>query len=390
MNDKKYDYFLVKNKKKNLLIFSYDIELGIYYQMIINGKLTEKKIVYKESFESFYVMEDFDGNIKIFCQDICGDIILCTLDGGHWKYKTLFYMKYNKIMPIEVKAFFSRKVIHLLYNMINENNDVEMIIHQPYKEINNLEPSEALINIDCYSNLSYYISQSNKSCVILINTMSYGIYKLSSRVFNISKDLWEKEMVIYISRMPYKDFSFCVVEDRSHYLIVTEENNINVLIYQYKDILTDKQMELQKNLILFEDKEVDSCVILTLDNVLWALWISNKKLYGCFSKNNGQDFSNPVIYKIFDNIIPTKAHYKEFVDKEKIHIENEIYIINNNSEVHLFLHELLEAQVALDIDNNKKYMDFEDIVYENIDINHKDIEDEYKSSKEKFSIKIDF
>lgn len=57
-------------------------------------------------------------------------------------------------------------------------------------------------------------------------------------------------------------------------------------------------------------------------------------------------------------------------------------------EVDLFLHELLVAQVALDIDSNKQHMKFKDIVYENININHKDIED--RSSEKKFSIKNGF
>ncbi|WP_195263546.1 hypothetical protein [Clostridium sp. 1001275B_160808_H3] len=373
MNEKKCDCFLVRNKMNSLLRFSYSNSLGIYYQTFRNGKWQEKDIIYKESFETFYVIEDFNGNVNVLCQDVCGDVVLCTLDDSRWKYKTLLHMKYNEIMPIELKAFFIGKKIHFLYNLINENDETQMIIHQHNKRLNDLAPSEVLITLDCYSNLSYYISQSYNYCVVLINTMSYGIYKLSSRVFNISKDLWEKEMIIYISRLPYKDFSFCVLENRCHYLIVTEENNLNVLIYQYKDILSDKQKELQKNLILFENEKVDSCTILTLDKVLWALWISDKKLYGCFSKNNGQDFSNPAVYKIFEDIMPTKAYYKEFIEENR-YIDNEIYIINYNNEVNLFLHELLIAKVDLDIDSNKQDVGFEDILYGNIEISYKDID----------------
>ena len=94
MNDKKYDYFLVRNKMKNLLRFSYDHRLGIYYEVLINGKWQKKEVIYKESFENFYVIEDFNKNINLLCQDVSGDIILCILDGYEWKYKTLFYMKY--------------------------------------------------------------------------------------------------------------------------------------------------------------------------------------------------------------------------------------------------------------------------------------------------------
>lgn len=381
MNDQKYNCFLVMSTKKNLLRFSYSTSLGIYYQVFINGKWLDKKIIYKESFENFYVIEDFKGNINILCQDVCGDVILCTLDEKDWKYKTLLYMKHNETMPIKVKAFFSRDKIHLLYNFIDNNKDLEKIVYQPYEELNKWASAEDIIKVDCYSSLSYYISQSYKYSVILINTMSFGIYKLSSRVLDLSKNIWGKEIVIYISRLPYIDFSFCVVENRSHYLIITEENKLNVVIYQYKEILLDKEMELQKNIILFEEEKVDSCIIMTLDKVLWALWISNKKLYGCFSTNNGQDFSNPEVYKIFNNKMPTKVCYKEFTgEEENKYRDNEIYISNYKGEVHLFLDELLDAQVALDIDNiNKLSTNFNDIDYKDRDINHKDIECNSKS-----------
>lgn len=380
MNEKKYNCFLVKDTEKNLLKFSYNTKFGIYYEKSINGKWQEKEVVYKESFENFYVMEGYDGSINIFCQDVCGDIILCTLEENLWEYKTILYMKHNEITPIEVKAFFSRKKMHFLYNLINEKDDIEMIIHQSCKGLSNWTSSEMLINIDCYSSLNYYISQSYNSCVMLINNIKEGIYKLSSRVFNLYKNLWEKEIVIYISRSPYKDFSFCVLENRSHYLIVTEENDLDILIYQYKDILTDKEIEMQKNIILFEHERIDSCIVLNLDNILWALWISDKKLYGCFSKNNGQDFSNPLVYKSFDNIMPEKANYKEFIHEENKYIDNEIYIFNHNGEVYLFLYELLLPQITLDINNSNKYISCEYISSENNNINYKDIEDKSKNS----------
>lgn len=384
MKNKKYDYFLVRNKDKKLVRFSYNIGLGIYYQIFINKKWSEKKTVYKESFEYFYLIEDFNHNINIFCQDICGDIIICTLEGREWKYKTLFYMKYNVITPIEVKGFFYKDKVNILYNIVDKYSNLEVLVHQSYNKLKKWTAPEIITKLDCHSNLSYDISQNYKYNVILINTMSSGIYKLISRTFNISRNSWGKEKIIYISRLPYIDFSFCISENRSHYLIITEENQLNIVIYQYREMKLNKETRLQKNIILFEQEKVDSCVIMLLDKVLWALWISNSKLYGCFSTNNGQDFSNPVVYRTFDNIVPVKAYYQEYIgDKENSYINNEIYVFNFNEEVHLFLNELLENQVILeeDNDNNSLITNLKDIIYENKSINYKGENLDYKDKK---------
>ena len=104
MNSEAYNDILIKTKYESLLRFSYDDKYGIYYEDI-NKEETKKNIVYRESFKYFYVTEDMNGNVNVICQDLCGDIILCIFMDGTWKYKTLFYMKYNFITPIKVKGF---------------------------------------------------------------------------------------------------------------------------------------------------------------------------------------------------------------------------------------------------------------------------------------------
>lgn len=346
MNNRKYQCFLVKNGDGILLKFSYDSKQGIYYEMYIKEKWSEKKNIYKESFENFYVLMDLNYKIHVFCQDICGDIILCTLEGMEWKYKTLLHMKYNIITPIEIKAFFSYQDIHLLYKILDKNTNSEFLVHQVAKEGVQWGYPSIIDKLDYYSRFDYHTSSNCRSNTILLNTMSEGVYKLMARNYNINEYRWGKEEIIYKSLLPYIDSTIFVEENRKHYLFIIQDNQFRKVIYQCKEI------GLPKNIILFEHEEIDSCLIVLLNEVLWTMWISEDKLYGCFSIDYGKNFNAPRVYRYFSNILPKRGLYQEcLIDKENKYISNDIYIINFELEEKLNLNKNLESQVAIEIDN---------------------------------------
>jgi hypothetical protein len=348
MTNEKYDCFLVKQKDGRLLKFCYDSQQGIYYQILMEHGWSERKSIYKESFEYFYVLEKCDRGIHVFCQDICGDLILCTLEGTEWKHKTLLHMKYDVITPIHIRAFFCYEDIHLLYNVVDKHTYSEVLVHQVVENEILLNSPQIIAKLDCYSRFPYGICQDYKSKAILLNTMLAGVYQLISRTFHINEGRWGKEEVIHTSLLPYIDFTLCVEENRKHYLFITQEDQVNRVIYQYKEI------GLQKNTILFQHESINSCVLIFWNKVLWALWICEDKLYGCFSTNYGQNFSNPEIYRQFDKMLPVKALYQEYLtDEQRDYSINEIYVMNLNGEEQLFLQELLENPVTTEIYDNK-------------------------------------
>jgi len=349
MTTEKYDCYLVKQKDGTLLKFSYDSQHGIYYKMLIKQKWSDKRSIYKESFGYFYVLEKWNGRIYVFCQDISGDLILCTLEETEWKYKILLHMKCDVIMPVYIRAFFYSDDIHLLYNVIDKRTYSEVLIHQIGKNgETGLQWSypQGITQLD-YHRLSYHISQDSKSNLILLNTMFAGVYQLTSRNFHIIEERWGKQEVIHTSLLPYIDFTFCVEEDRRHYLFITQDDQVNRVIYQYKKI------GLQKNITLFQDEKIDSCLLMLSNNILWALWICGYKLYGCFSTNYGQKFSKTKVYMDFDNGLPVKVLYQEYsADKQNKYNSHEIYVINMNGEEQLFSQELLVNSINSQVGDN--------------------------------------
>lgn len=338
MNNGNCVCYFVKHKDSTILKFSYDSSLGIYYQIVIKQKCSEKKIVYKESFEYFYVLEEPNGRINVFCQDICGDLILCTLEGKQWEYKTLLRMKYDAIMPIHFRAFFHLNNIDLLYNIIDKNTYSEVLVHQIAVNRDYWGKGEIITKLDYCHRAPYGIFQIGKSNLIILNTISSGGYQLISRNFHIIEGWWGKQEVIYTSALPFIDFNVCGEENRMHYLFITQESQFNRVIYHYKDIGEEK------NIILFQNKKIDSCLLILYGKMLWALWICKDNLYACHSENYGQNFSIPRVYKHFKNEVPVKAFYQEYSDdKKNEYISHDIYVLNINGEEQLFLQDLLES-----------------------------------------------
>lgn len=348
VTNEKYEFFLVKQKDGKLLKIFYDSQQGICYQILMKYGWSEKKSIYKESFEYFYVLEELDEKIHIFCQDICGDIILCTLEGQGWKHKTLLHMKYDIIMPIHIRALFSLQDIHLLYNVVDKHTYSEMLVHQVAKDGVLWSCPQIIFKLDCYSRVYYRICQECKSNIILLSTMLAGVYQLISRSFHIIEGRWGKEEVIYMSPLPYIDFTFCLEENRKHYLFITQDDHVNRVIYQYKEV------GLQKNTILFQYEKINSCTLILYNRVLWALWICDNKIYGCFSTDYGKNFSNPRVYRHFDKELPVKVLYQEYLaDNQNNYFINEIYVMNVNGQEQLLLPELLEAPIDTEVENNK-------------------------------------
>lgn len=335
MDSKFYNDFLIRKKDRSILRFSYDDEHGIYYEEI-NKRETKKNIVYKESFRYFYVTEDMNENVNVICQDICGDIILCIFINGSWKYKTLFYIKYNFITPINVKGFFLKRDFKVLYYLDSDSKNLFF-----YDNSNNYPI--AIYSENSCMNINFNILKVNNKAFVIINTTSLGIYKLLLKEFSIKDNNFIRNKIIYISKNQYIDYSYSINENQIHFLIIDNEHKKNSIIYTKSNIKNEKNSH--EDIILFEgESTISSCLIIQIKEVLWALWISENKLYGCYSLNSGEDFAEPLIYMDL-----TEKFIKK-IDLIEGNKNKEIYVIEKNGHLNLFLEELLEDKNNIDID----------------------------------------
>ncbi|WP_066894472.1 hypothetical protein [Clostridium nigeriense] len=326
MKEKNTD-ILLKVGEEKLLRFSYSDELGIYYEIINKCKIIKRKIIFRNSFKYFFVTLDVNRNINLICQDEVGNIILCILIEGKWKYKILFHMKYNFITPIKAKGFFNKKELKILFNL---DSDYKNIYYSDnYKSLSTIYNDNNDIDID------YDILENYKYVSLIINSVSFNIYKLIFKNFNKDDNIWSNNEIIYISRKDYIDKSYCLVNNKIHFLIVTQEENEKLIVY--KNITLCEKEELTRETIIFNDENIDSCLIIESKEVLWTFWISKNKLFGSYSVNEGEDFSSPLVYKIFKNEDVRKI---KFIEGNK---SREVYFYEEDGKIRLFLEDILKV-----------------------------------------------
>lgn len=356
MSKKIYNDIIIKTKDKDLLKFSYDDEIGIFYETINNNKKSKKNIILKQSFKYFYVTEDFNRNVNLICQDIIGNITLCILEDDTWKFKTLFCIKHNFIMPINVKGFYLNKDFKFLFNSDNDLKNIyfkdkfNTSLEKIYSENNNID-------------IDYSILEGSNYISLIIHSISFEMYKLILKSFKKGEDIWSENKIVYITNQLYVDTSYYISNNIVHFLLAINEGKRKSIIY--KNINLDKSEKLQRETIIFESSDISSCLIIQIKEVLWALWISNDKIYGCYSMNFGEDFSKPSVYKILNEESIKKVIYIENCEKK------EIYINEKNDNIKFLLEEILNNEFLFKI--NYKEISYNSIEKEEIIIAKKEI-----------------
>lgn len=345
MNKKVYNDFLLRTKDKKLLRFSYKDNIGIYFETIINNKIINKNIIDKEHLKYFYIFEDYNIDINLIYQDLAGNINLCIISGDSCKYMNLFYNQHNIITPINIKGFSLKNDFMLLYNFDDDANKIYF-----RKNINT--QSKLIYNEKNDININYKIFSGNDYIALIIYSISFNMFKIILKIYDIKSGNWINNKIIFITNHPYTDMSFCITNNKLHSFIIINEEKKKYLIYKYNDL--DKKEYLQREVTIYEDEDISSCLTIEVNKVMWLLWIIKDKMYGCYSVDFGESFSKPSIY--LDNI-KDNIRKVEFIDAGK---NKEIYISEENGNITLFLEELIKYNHPFDINYKEITYNFKD------------------------------
>jgi hypothetical protein len=341
------DCYMIEEKDGTILGFRFNKELGIFCQTYKDNCWSDANTIYRESSGHFCVLQKGD-IVYLLCQDICGDIILCILKEGEWKVKRLAQMGHSIIMPIYMRAFFCARNIHLLYNISDGYNYNEMLAQQVIEDGIRCDAPQIVTELDYYNRCPYVSAQGCNSNIIMLNSAFDEEYKLVSRIFYQAENRWGKEDIVYKSAFPYIDYTFVIENDKMHCLFIAQHEQQHKVVYQYKN------MESRETTELFFAEKIDSCMLISLNKILWALWICNCKLYGCFSIDSGQSFSRIDVYMCFEGHLPQKAYYQAYKeDNQSVCMQKQIYVMDKNGQVEFFLQKLLKNSLAIDLIDEK-------------------------------------
>ncbi|VYT89880.1 hypothetical protein [Clostridium tertium] len=335
MENRFNNYYLVRYNPSILLKFSYKESIGIYYELIKDGKRLEGKIIHKNAFRHFNIFYSKDLSINLICQDICGDIILYKLRKGKWSFKALLYMKYNKISPINFYGYENNKELKFLYSDSNYGQgDVVSICFNKYLEY---DFNKIIFREKNIKSLDYKFFSNKESDFILISAIESNDKKLIIRQIDSENESSTYTKDITIEHYEYDDMSFLPMNQKCHFLFLKEYDElrtINYKVFYYKD-----EKYYCKEYILFKGSDIKSCILREEHGVIFAFWISNNNLYSAFFIDEIKGFSKPVIYKNIngENI-------------RKIYLYNrgetmETYVLEDALELRLIVEEVFKEGV---------------------------------------------
>lgn len=334
MESRKNSYYLVMYKPNILLKFSYKESIGIYYELIKDGKRLEGKIIHKSAFRHFNIVYSKDSSINLICQDICGDIILYKFRKGKWSFKALLYMKYNNISPINFYSYENNQNLRFLYSDVDYiKGDIISVNFNMYLEY---ESTNIIFREKNINSLDYKIFSNSENNFILISTKDFLGKNLIIRKLDIEDEGKEFKEELIIENCDYEDMSFLPIGQKSHFLFLKEYDKlrtINYKVFYYKD-----GKYYSNEFELFKGRGIKSCILAQEKGIVFAFWICDNNLYGAFLINEENGFSRPIIYRNIKGKIIKKINLYNG-DKTM-----ETYVLEDALELRLIIKEVFEER----------------------------------------------
>ena len=334
MENKKNSYYLVRYKPNILLKFSYKESIGIYYELIKDGKRLEGKIIHKSAFRHFNIVYSKDSSINLICQDICGDIILYKFRKGKWSFKALLYMKYNKISPINFYSYEDNQELRFLYSDIDYRKCE--IISVNFNECLEYDFTNVILREKNINSLDYRIFSNGENNFILISTKDFSGENLILRKLDIEDEMKDLKKEIMVENCEYKDMSFLPIDQQCHFLFLKEYDKlrtINYKVFYYKD-----EKYYSNEFELFKGIDIKSCILIEERGLIFAFWICDNNLYGAFLIDEEKGFSRPIIYR---NIKGKNIKKINLYNGEKT---METYVVEDALELRLIIEEVFEER----------------------------------------------
>lgn len=338
MKNKECNDFLLRTKDKKLLKFYHKEKIGIICKEFVNNKIISKKILAKDSLKYFYIFEDNNRDINLIYQDLTGNIILCVLSEGNINFRTIFYTKNNFITPVNSKAISLIDKSFIFYTL--ESDPTTLYLR------NNINSQSTIIYIEKNDmDINYKILHDKEHISLIILSTSFNMFKIILKTYNLKNKKWDNDKIIFISKHSYIDSSFCLIDTKIHSLFIINEEGKKSLIYKYTYL--EKNQYKQREFIIYEDENLSSCLIIEVKNIIYLLWISGNKLYGCYSLDFGESFSTTLI--CIDSIEDSTRKI-DFIDNGEL---KEIYASEKLGEIILFLEEILKLNYSFNISHKE-------------------------------------
>jgi hypothetical protein len=354
-NDKIY---IIKQSNDSTFKFTYEKNVGIVYQILTDNIWSESIIVFKTLLKNFCILLLPNDKIYLFCQSSQGHIILCIYENGNWESNIILKSKNDSIQEIYFDALLYKNEINVVYSIPDEKAKHSALFHQIVNSDAEFSPAK-MIDIITNSFIVPFMLNSDGTNLYLAYQTLKQEYLLGYKVLLDSSNSWSSFIVLDNSPLPYNDYSIISSNLNIHYIYVKNIDSKCEINYYNRESKEVKS--------LHKDEKILCCSMFILDDILWILWISQDKIWGYFSKNNGKTFEVQPYYKDISSLNISKAIYQSNVKEDIEHIILKEAFITNTSKLDILVlgnlynikseKEMFLKELSI-IDNSKELSDY--------------------------------
>lgn len=322
MTKERTNYYIIKQSKGTLWAFFHDNNDGICCMTYTYDAWSDKQIICENGTRNFSVYLDHRDQIHIFCQDPSGNILLYQYVSDEWKSEVLLYSKSGLLDSLHFDAIFNGEDLYLFYNLKDPNNNRYALVQQIAVKGTHWNTPSLIDYIDPLDQRPFSVYKDSNNNILLFYQKQQEGYQLGYKKYSQSMNTWSNFYPFDENKLSFGDASILINNQNIQCLYIKKEKHYSTLFYKFK---TDSKWEVPQK--LFEKAEISSCSLFMIDDHLWAAWISDGKLYSCYSTDWGHTFSNPSIHFSDRPALPTKAYYQSNFSQEQKRLRaNELYI----------------------------------------------------------------
>lgn len=301
--------YFVKLLNDKLIAFYYSNK-SIYYKTHDGMQFKSEALLVEDVLDNFTVCLAYDDTVYLFCQNINGDVLLCTKNNNDISSRMILKNTANTIVKVNFNALVSDNAFSLIYN-----SESHLILQQldssgkwqpaaPIDKYISLPNTAYTVqNISCEHLLAFYRTPENHLVYREINTEQFG----SPNIFHTTTH-------------KIVDTSFLVMADCVHMLFIVRNMFSCQILYRKKD-----SSDFSNIKILWEAPNISNCLLFEIEGKLYVTFSMKGHLYMMFSENNGNTFSHIIKYKDQFGVNVKKAKYVS-ANQVKDHCLHEIYV----------------------------------------------------------------
>lgn len=319
------DNYIIRQSNNRLICFYNSSENSIIYKTYENNRWSPVKELIANTLKKFTVTLSHNGTLYVFCQSIDGDIILCTSDKtlNNWSNKVILKNKSNKKHTVLFYPIIKSSGLCIIYNLPLDDEGPKLVLQ-------NLDESGKWTTPYPIDNFSPF--KGNMFEVQNISNEHLIIFYQSKRTENnigyreVTSDKCSNFKPIHLTSYQIMDTSFVTTNDTIHALYIVKS------MFSYQILYRKKLIDGFSNpIVIWEGQKIENCLLSIINNTIVASFKYRGQIFMSFSKNQGETFTRPDIYRNKLCINPKKCIYiSEPPMNEKDFYVREIYVDSNN------------------------------------------------------------